>query len=138
LAALVTCSLAWVKSSLLVKAISLVDRKQIIHVLALQDLLGFLVHGIDNSVARGGLLLVISSRRCSCVGHGDGGLLDARDEVSVYDFASCVRIQEIFVCGLMLQSEKADLLKLLCFVFITSFLHFPFHLKSMEAQGRKL
>jgi hypothetical protein len=137
LAALVTCSLAWVKSSLLVKAVSLVDKKQVIRVSALQDLLSFLVHGIDNSVARGGLL-VISSRRCSCVGHGNGGLLDAQDEISVYDFASCVRIQEIIVCELMLRSEKAGLVNLLCFVFITSFLHFPFHLKSMEAQGRKL
>lgn len=54
------------------KTVSFVDKKQIIHVPALQDLLGFLVHGIDNSVARGGLLLVISSRRCSCIGHGDG------------------------------------------------------------------
>ncbi|KAI6775654.1 hypothetical protein HG530_002412 [Fusarium avenaceum] len=54
------------------KTVSFVDKKQIIHVPALQDLLGFLVHGIDNSVARGGLLLVISPRRCSCIGHGDG------------------------------------------------------------------
>lgn len=54
------------------KTVSFVDKKQIIHVPALQDLLSFLVHGIDNSVARGGLLLVISSRRCSCIGHGDG------------------------------------------------------------------
>jgi hypothetical protein len=90
--------------------------------------LSFLVHGIDNSVARGGLLLVISSRRCSCIGHGD----------DVVRGSKCVRFcklrQEMngLIRDVMLRSGKVDFVKLLCFVFITSLLHFTFSIPAKK------
>lgn len=104
------------------------DKKQIIHVPALQDLLSFLVHGINNSVARGGLLLVISSRRCSCIGHDDG-VVRGRECVWF-----CKLRQEMngLICDVMLRSGKDAFVKQLCFVFITSLLHFTFFIPAKK------